>query len=258
MVTMTERPTWRAKFNWFSAEFLVVVTGVLVALGLNAVIERHGDRRAERDYLNLLDRDVTLTIQLLTSEYHFQARQLRDGIVAYKSLSLGNPNEHGGSVALQNLMARRTLLPRDATYQDLISTGNLRLIEDRQLRDHLIDFFQRTAAVFEVINKNAAFFVDELYNGLVLGEGLVLPRASMTNLPNLAKVDSALKIQLGAGYVSDRDPLWALPAVSAQRQRLKAVLLQRIRIAALAQRAAQEQLRDARQLKSELAQHLAD
>jgi hypothetical protein len=234
---------------------LVVVTGVLVALGLNATYERRGDRRAEAEYINLLIRDVNLTIQLLKSQYEFEGLQLRDGITAYKSLSVpsGVINERQASSAIQNLMTRRTLLPRDATYQDLISTGNLRLIRNRTVRDHIIDFFQRTAAAFEVINKNATFFVDELYNGVAIGQGLILPRATMTNLPNLGLVDSALLRQLGSGYTSERDPLWLLPATSSQRQQLKAVLLQRIRIAALAQRAVQERLRDAQQLKSELA-----
>jgi hypothetical protein len=56
-----ERRDWRAALRWFGAEFLVVVTGVLVALVLNAW---WGDRQSvarERAYLREIHRDLELT-----------------------------------------------------------------------------------------------------------------------------------------------------------------------------------------------------
>lgn len=52
---------WRRGVRWFGAEFLVVVTGVLVALALNAWWGERQDRDLEQDYLRQLAADVQET-----------------------------------------------------------------------------------------------------------------------------------------------------------------------------------------------------
>src|SRR5688572_25817782 len=47
----SDKSGWRARVRWFAAEFLVVVTGVLVALALQAWYEDRQDRDRETAYL---------------------------------------------------------------------------------------------------------------------------------------------------------------------------------------------------------------
>lgn len=251
---MTERAprSWdlQPKLRWFAAEFLVVVTGVLVALALNAWFQGRQNEQSEAAYLTLLSRDLGETAKGLEADTDFQAKQLRDGVAAYRALSapVAPADRAAASAALSRLMARRTVILRNPTYEDLIATGNLRLLKNRELRDRIVDFFEGTRLQFEVINRNNSFFVDETYNRAV--QRLVLPRPGPSNLPLQFQVDSLLSAELKGGYINESDRLWTLPASSPEVMELKALLLSRIRIAALAQRILTDLLTETRELKA--------
>jgi hypothetical protein len=236
---------WRTRARWFAAEFLVIVTGVLVALALNALYERREDGRNERAYLALLERDLGHTTQQLNEKIAFEAGQLRDGLSAYRALS-GGPvapeNRAAVSASLSNLVDRRTMILRDATYQDLISTGNLRLIRDRRLRDEIVGYYSATYGEFDVMNRNNAVVVDGLYNSLMIARGLVMPAAGRANLALLSDANAALAGLLRDGFVNDADYLWRLPADGPEWAAVKTVLVSRIRIAWLSERSAQQAL----------------
>ena len=52
---------WREGLHWFLPEFLVIVVGVLVALGLDAWWAERGDRDREAAYLDQLSVDFATT-----------------------------------------------------------------------------------------------------------------------------------------------------------------------------------------------------
>lgn len=241
---------WQSKLKWFAAEFLVVVTGVMVALALNAWFTGRQNEQSEGVYLSLLSRDIGQTITSLEADTTFQGKQIRDGLLAYRGLSapVAPADRLGVTAALSRLMARRTMIARNPTYQDLLSTGNLRLISDRELRDRVVDFFEGTRLQFDVINRNNGFYVDESYNRVV--QRLILPRPGVTNLPQYYQADSLLVTQLQHGYVDETDRLWTLPATAPELAELKAMLLSRIRIAALAQRITTTLLKEAHEVKN--------
>lgn len=111
---------------------------------------------------------------------------------------------------LQQLMARRTLVPRDGTYRDLISTGNLRRIDDLEFRNRIVDYFEDVRTRFEIVNKNNSVFVDEMYDGTIMRQGLIIPRSMGDNLELLSPVESMLAEELRGGSVDGPDRLWRL------------------------------------------------
>jgi hypothetical protein len=180
----------------------------------------------------------------------FETAQLRDGIAAYRALSsLRGEENASASGALQRLTVRRTLTLQNATYQDLISTGNLRLIRNRELRDRIVDYYEGTRWLYEVINRNNSFFVDDLYNGTVVADGLVMPRSTLGNLSTLVSLDSALLAALRPGYVDEPDRLWSLPHDGREWAAVKSVLLTRIRVSAIARYYDGKSLEETRQLE---------
>ena len=245
---------WAPKLRWFGAEFLVVVTGVLVALALNALYQRSENARSESIYLTLLRRDVSHTISDLQTHSAFEAANFKDGIAAYRTISAtsGNPDYAAASAAMQRLVTRRTLVLQDATYQDLINTGNLKLIRDRALRDKIVELYETTRNRFEILNKNNSFFVDDLYNGTILANGLILPRATFGNLASLAEVADTLRKAEQSGYVNEPDPLWSKPRTAPEWAQVKSVLLSRIQVSAIGQRFTDRLLADWRQLEATL------
>lgn len=251
---MSEHLTlWRGRARWFAAEFLVIVTGVLVAVALNGFYQSRRDARHEADYIALLSRDIQFTTRQLEEKAAFETAQLRDGTMAYRALSAAEPpsNTAEVSAALRKLMDRRTMALLDATYQDLLSTGNLRLIRNRRLRDQVVEFYGTTRAEYEIMNKNNAYFVDELYNSLVIGRGLVKPGGA-GNLAVLAPLDARLAPLLRGGYASETDYLWSLPKSAPEWAQLKSTLVSRLRIAALSEQSAQRALARTRALSAAL------
>jgi hypothetical protein len=250
---------WRGRLRWFAAEFLVIVTGVLVAVALNGFYQRRHDARNEATYLALLNRDIGHTTRQLEEKLAFETAQVRDGVTAYReiSASVRPENRAAVSAALRKLSDRRTMALLDATYQDLVSTGNLRLIRNRGLRDQIVEFYATTGAQYEIMNKNNSFFVDELYNSLVIGKGLVKPGRG-GNLAVVAALDARLSPILKGGFYDEPDYLWSLPAQAPEWAQLKAALVSRIRISALSEQAAESLLVRTRALGAALATERQD
>lgn len=139
----------------------------------------------------------------------------------------------------------------DATYRDLLSTGNLQLIRNRHLRDQIVEFYGTTGVEYEIMNKNNTFFVDELYNSLVIGKGLINPRG-YSNLTVLSGLESRLSPLLRGGFIEEPDHLWSLPDNAPEWPQLKSTLLLRIRIAAISEQSAQRVLARTRELGAAL------
>ena len=55
------RVDWRPKLRWFGAEILVVVTGVLIALAINAWWQGRQNSQREHAYLSEIRRDLIAT-----------------------------------------------------------------------------------------------------------------------------------------------------------------------------------------------------
>jgi hypothetical protein len=227
----------------------VIVTGVLVAVALNGFYQSRQDARHEATYLALLRRDIGHTTRQLEEKATFEAAQLRDGMAAYRALSAAKrpANTAAVSAALRKLVDRRTMALLDATYQDLLSTGNLRLIQNRGLRDRIVEFYGTTSAEYEIMNKNNAYFVDELYNSLVIGKGL-LKMGGGSNVATFGALDDKLIPLLRGGYVDEPDYLWSLPEGAPEWAQLKSTLLMRTRIAAVSEISAQRALERTRAL----------
>lgn len=205
---------------------------MIVALAADAWWDGREDEAKEGTYLALLQRDLDGIVADLEEHVAFEAGQVRTGLKAYRALS-STPivDREATSGALQQLMVRRTLVPRDGTYRDLISTGNLRLIDDLEFRNRIVDYFEDVRSRFEIVNKNNAVFVDELYDGTIARQGLIIPR-SMEASGVLSAVESMLAEELRGGFVNEPDRLWRLPRDGPEWAALQAVLLMRIRIAA--------------------------
>jgi hypothetical protein len=243
---------WRPKVKWFAAEFLVVVTGVLVALALGAFFQQQQNGRSEDVYLSLLSRDVARTAADLEDVLAFERATMNDGLFAYRTISGRHTpaQEAQASGALGRLLVRRTLRLKDGTYQDLISTGNLRLIRNHTLRDSIVDFFESTTRLFDVINKNNSYYVDEMYNTALVGQGLLVPRATMGNVASLAAMDSEIMDSLATGYATEPDRLWSLAPGAREWAVVKSTLVQRIRVSTIAQRMIGSHLKITRDLKA--------
>jgi len=164
------------------------------------------------------------------------------------------------SLALARLGTRLTTRLASATYIDLINTGNLQLIDNRELRDAIVQFFENAERSLAVIDKNNGFFVDEMYNKLVLGSGAVLQRPAFEEgIRTLVIADSTLREATASGYATESDPIWALPRDGPDWQAVRGQVMMRMRVSTVVQVTADALIAEAATLqgaaRAELARH---
>jgi hypothetical protein len=252
----------RGHWSALALELLVVVAGILLALLIDGWAQDRRDRASEITYLQFLNRDLQQTIDQLQESRTFEARLLDDGRFVYRSLSgvVAPADRPAVSLALARLGARRTLRLANATYVDLVNTGNLQLIDDRELRDRVVQFYENAERNLAIIDRNNAFFVDEMYFGRVLASGAIIPRPAFDDGGNiLASSDSTLRAALSGGYLDEPDPIWRLPLDGPEWRAVRGQVVMRMRISTIVQATADALVEEAAALRAatqaEVARH---
>ena len=144
----TGKLTLGSRTRWLLSETLVVVLGVLIALGLNDYWTDRHERGLELQYLKRIHQDVSAdanVIDLWFGEGLQKKLQALDAIAPVVRGEVPVPEDvetflrnvvtggHGGTSA--------TRWVTTTTIEDLKSTGNLRLIRDVDLRGNIARYY---------------------------------------------------------------------------------------------------------------------
>jgi hypothetical protein len=135
-----------SRHDWFAVtvEIFVVVIGLLLAFQLDRWRELHFERHQERDYVNRLIRDMQTDI--LEIEEAISEQKMRLGLVdllidvaAEPKVAMDMPTLFMGAVS----QAAYTYTPEltSYTFENLRSTGDLRLIRNDTLKVALFDYY---------------------------------------------------------------------------------------------------------------------
>jgi hypothetical protein len=120
------------------AEFVVIVAGVLVALGANAAWEVRSERQREDAYYRALVRDLEAD----TAEYAIALRMTRRSLETatyVRSVILGDPLPATRSLSQSLYFASWVNYPdwASGTIEELYSAGTIRLIRDSAIKEAL-------------------------------------------------------------------------------------------------------------------------
>ncbi|HUG98947.1 MAG TPA: hypothetical protein VMQ83_07205 [Gammaproteobacteria bacterium] len=138
-MSMHSQGNWKRSVRWFAAEFLVVVTGILVALALNAWWQDRQDAAREQVYLQQLATDLRTNEQLADVMLEYMNERIRlGGLLSEAIRARPLPSQDVMNVWLHEFLGVAPLYPRMGTVQALIETGDLNLIDDAALRTAII------------------------------------------------------------------------------------------------------------------------
>lgn len=150
------------RFRSVSAEFVIVVLGVLVALVADSAIDELRERDTRLSALESVRRDVVEDLAQLDARripFIEEQRTARE----YLSAFLEADRPIGDSVAFIQAVvlvgSYQTFDGNTSAIEDLTSTGTLRLIRDHQLRGQILDYYNVVEDVRDV---------DEVYRAAVL------------------------------------------------------------------------------------------
>ena len=205
---------WRPRLRWFAAEIVVVVVGVLIALGLNAWWgHRQDDVRADA-YLAQLASDLAETERVMSvSDDRMRATER-----AIKRLlqSFGQPQPpldsvlHWVDVGLLTDLQRPVL----GTAEALVATGDLALVRDDSLRIAIaayLDGARGSVAFYEASSTRLTVDASDLIRSADLVEALAqlpgrdtLAAADPTGLIPPPDWTAPFPLDLGAFYADRR------------------------------------------------------
>lgn len=153
-------------FRWLVAETIVVVLGILIALGVDDFRTDRADRRLEIEYVRRLQDDLKHDLLFLSETYYSalqtkrRALELVGPVVRGKAPVPEDLLSYLENVSLGGLMGTASMRwSADNTFRDLIATGNLRLIQDPAIRAEISNYYETFAAESARIEKRATGYV---------------------------------------------------------------------------------------------------
>lgn len=127
------------------AESVVVVGSILLALAIDQAMAERQDRALEAQYLGALTEDFRRTV-FWTAEAGPQVNGDREqNALLIDAVLKSQPAGEFDSVAVAHSLVRLTAVPHlrvyEATMNELLATGNVRVIRDPKLRSLMVEFF---------------------------------------------------------------------------------------------------------------------
>jgi hypothetical protein len=186
-------------------ELLVIVVGVLIALAVDQAVSGVQERALGRAYLSALKEDVEGDAERLRADFMPQLDQreamAREVVSAITSGTQGDLRRL--AVALDWAGHLRLFEPQRATFDDLLATGNLRLLEAREVRAQVIGYYDLTqlASMHELIRQEIWYGyrgkIDEVLDPLVMAELTRIEREVDQDLDRLVESLDAETVRRG-------------------------------------------------------------
>ena len=131
--------------NWFAValEFLIVIAGVVIGFQVNAWNEGRQDQARGRLYLERLAADFEENVRRAEVDIAFRTdvRDLGLDALAYASGRREPETSWRVVAAYFNASQAGSSYPVRSTFEEMLATGDLRLIEDLELRSQLNVYF---------------------------------------------------------------------------------------------------------------------
>jgi len=144
---------WLGRAQWFGAEFLVVVTGVLVALAVQAWYQGVGDRRNEEEYLRQLASDLMATELAMARTDSISRHGEHAGTMLVRAFNDSALSRDSVLHWLAGMGGVTFRLPVMGTSEALIASGDLRLIRDDSLRAGIAAYLDETRSLTDLYEK---------------------------------------------------------------------------------------------------------
>jgi hypothetical protein len=144
-------------------EIVLVIIGILITLGINNQNDQRENNASEAKYYCKLLSDFEAD-KILQEELNLKADE-RIRLSKELMLELASGEKDKGFLVNKFLKAYRTdtYLPRNITYQDLVSSGNIKLLRDERIRNSLLEFNSQLDDKLIILRENREELVNEVF-----------------------------------------------------------------------------------------------
>jgi hypothetical protein len=141
-------------FKYAIGEIILVVIGILIALGINNWNENRKLRNQEIIYLHNLKDDIVAQIRLLEVYIDFENIIIdhTNDIINHYELNGGFNNMDKVFPKMNDLSLRWTFSNANKTIMQMLNSNQINIIQNRKLKEELIDFNQQ----IDLFSKNTS------------------------------------------------------------------------------------------------------
>jgi len=236
----TQRQGWQRSVRWFLAEFIVVVSGILVALAAQAWYGAARDARLERGYVRQLISDLDETLQALQQAVSLDSLRVNANRGFAEALHRSQPPNTDSARAWfevpQGLGFYSDPRPLLGTVTTLIQTGDIKLIEDQAVRSQIVAYAAWMTADMEELSRNVNRLVEanDIERRQWEQHGLVTPtwylndaresyRQYLAAWP-LIRTDAAVRSAVLVRFIVFSNRVWYLRRMQETTKKLRAML----------------------------------
>jgi len=183
-------------FKYAIGEIVLVVIGILIALQINNWNENRKDKDIENRYItnilsDLKDQNTSIDIQLESEKDYFNAA----GQIIKSYQENGNLLVDSTFYRLATkITERKTFVITDPTYTDLISSGNINILKNINIKNKLIKYYQELERIEKIIQNNNSLLVDQNYIPVYNKNGYIFDSLIEKTLNEAAKLNENIII----------------------------------------------------------------
>ena len=131
--------------NWFAIgiDFVIVVLGVFIGIQVANWNDRLNDRQRALNYLDRLNQEMEINRRTLSGRRESYAAQIENGLIAIGASVEPSDREAAWEIIRSFFQASHafTISLQRGTYDEIISAGDLALLDDQELVNALSGFY---------------------------------------------------------------------------------------------------------------------
>ena len=151
-------------------EIVLVVIGILLALQINGCNQEYVNNKKVKVYLENLVIDLENQLENIDAQITYEINQ-KNYVESILQSYYSSSKIELDSVFLMSsskLVGRKTFNRNDPTYTALLTTGNISLIQEDQLKSELFEYYQKLEQLENMIQFNNTLYVDQVYKPTIL------------------------------------------------------------------------------------------
>lgn len=143
-------------------EIVLVVIGILIALQINTWNLERIESKKEEGYIENIIRDLHSQLASIDLQLEYEQKYVDLGTILLEEDSYTDAIvlDSISCKQLGSLTERKTFVRIDPTFEDMISTGNIGLLKNQDVRNGLIEYYQELKRVEKVVQNNNTLHVD--------------------------------------------------------------------------------------------------
>jgi hypothetical protein len=235
----------------------VIIIAVMLAYGADNLWNDQALKKDELDSLELVLRDLGDSVNELQEFSDYSAGAFDAALGAYSALSKRAPYDKGTIRSNLLRVDRYTLDLPSSAYTDLLSTGELSAISNRNLRDAIVRFYEAAEHHQAIVERNNSVYIDGQIIPALYERGLILPHfRGDTGNRAMNEANDAVQARLGADFRHRADPVWNFPIDSREWRTLRSTLLAAAQIHSMGENTANQMIQEAQRLEDAIVIYL--